>query len=467
MIIPLIFLLCMLSAAVLVTQPDYVGYTIVCGSAAFALLTATMLWRSLSRSLNKPGQKLEPVRLAPLLVLWIALTGIAIPEQLTFGSRTSGSDYVLAILVIVLTLTALKQGSAIFPPQARPLMFLGLWIATISLIHGTVRVGTMQIGIVLSALMGLSVGYATVCVVYKGVPNLLSARQVILTFVVCASIWNIIAIAAFFLSGTGERLGYATLLNPNAYGAFVGVALISQFAQLLFEGKHPVLSLANTMLLSLGLVLSGSKAAWGGVLLALVGFLIFGNVRARFILLGAIGLLLMAGVAIFPLLDSQGWLGELTGHLSSTDRSVDSRLITDSFAISLWTSTPLTILAGTGIGVYVQLYAFFTYLAASSIHNTYLRFLVEQGPLGLIVWLAMSLVALRAMWRQRHRIAPEQRWIVTAVFFAILSVLLQGFVHDIVNQRFFWLFLGLAYAIGDEPRVVQQPSTGTALWRLG
>lgn len=465
MIIPLIVLACMLAAGVLATQPDSIGYIIMSGSAGFMLLSAMLFQRSYRRTQSKANKATKSARLPLLIVIWIALMGIAIPENLTFGSRTTGSDYLLVVLVIVMILTALKQGTALIPPRARPWMFLGLWIDALALIHGTARVGTMQLSIVLSSLMGILVGYMTVCIVYQAVSDGVSAQSVVLTFVVCASIWNFIALAQELFSGSGERLGYATLLNPNAYGAFVAVALIGQLAYLLFQCKHLLLSFINTIGLTLGLVLSGSKAAWGGVLIALLGFLVFGNNRVRAVLLVIIALLLSVSLTLFPFVESQSWVGELSGHLNSTDKSVDSRLITDSFGIKLWTASPLTILLGTGVGVYVQLYAFFTYLAASSIHNTYLRFLVEQGPLGLGVWLATFVVALSAMWQQRHALPLEQRWVLSAVSFALVAVLTQGFVHDIVNQRFFWLFVGLAFALGDKPRVLQ-PASWSAEARL-
>jgi O-antigen ligase len=384
-----------------------------------------------------------------MLILWIALIGFAIDEDLTFGARTSASDYVLPFLTLSALWLARKHNMPFIPPRVKPWMFLALWVNAMALVHGALRVGSMTAGIVLSSLLGLVVGYAIVCVVYSKLSDIESMQQSILIFIVAGSIWSLMSLAPYILSGGGGRLAGT---NANAYGMFVSIVWICQLAYLI-SMRNPLwrfLFACNLLLLSAGIIFSGSRAAWGSCLLALPLMIVFfASARARGRMIVIIASLLIGGWVLYPGLEAQGWLAPV-GERLNYERGLDSRLITDEFALSLWTASPFTILAGIGTGVYRQQYAYFTHGAAGSLHNTYTALLVQQGPLGLIAWLGVFGVALRGLWQSRRSIPIEQQWLIGAVAFSVLAVLWQAATHDTSNQRHLWLFVGLALAMSDK-----------------
>jgi O-antigen ligase len=383
-----------------------------------------------------------------LLLLWIALVGLAIPEDLTFGARTSASDYVLPFLMLSAMVLAHRLKKPFIPPRARMWMFLAVWWSAIALVHGTLRAGHMKLEVILSTVLALVIGYCIVCAAYAVLSGIESIQQAITIFVVVGSLWNLASLVHHVVSG-GWRLS-GTLLNPNAYAMFISTVWVCQIAYLAMakNSRLRLIQVSNLLLLTVGLVLSGSRGAWGGCLLVLA--LIFGFSRVRtwgYVLLSGVALV-GAVWALFPWLEAQGWLAPVLER-ANLDRGVNSRLLTETLALRLWASNPLTMLIGTGTGLYSVLYGRFISGAADSIHNIYVLYLVEQGPLGLAIWLAIFVVAVRSLLRSRHSVPVQQRWLINAVALVILVLLVQGVTHDISNQRSLWLFTGLALAIGD------------------
>jgi hypothetical protein len=457
-------LVTMLGVALLTTQPLPVAYIAVGLAGGFALLLiilsyrrhhlASQFIRVSSASISKLEAGDERVNVAHfprLLLLWIALVGLAISEDLTFGARTSASDYVLPFLMLSAMVLARGQKRPFIPPRARMWMFLAVWWSAIALVHGTLRAGHMKVELILSSVLALVIGYCIVCAVYAVLSGIESIQQVIAIFVVTGSMWNLFSLAYHVLLGSGRLSG--TLLNPNAYAMFISTVWVCQIAYLAMakNSRLRLVQVVNLLLLTVGLILSGSRGAWGGCLLVLA--LILGFSRARtwgYMLLS--GLALVSAVWIlFPFLDAAGWLEPVTERLDLA-RGVSSRMVTDTLALELWTSSPLTVLIGTGTGLYSLLYSGVVYGAATSIHNIYLLYLVEQGPLGLAIWFGIFVVAFRTLLESRHSVPIQQRWVISAVALVILVLLVQGVTHDISNQRSLWLFTGLALAIGDRFR---------------
>jgi hypothetical protein len=451
----------MLGIALITTQPPLAAYITAGLAGGFALLLMILSYRRhhlaiqfvrvRSATISKPESSDEKVSIAHfprLLLLWIALVGLAIPEDLTFGARTSASDYVLPFLMLSAMVLAHRQKKPFIPPRARMWMFLAVWWSAIALVHGTLRAGHMKVELILSSVLALVIGYCIVCAVYTVLSGIESIQRAIAVFIVAGSLWNLFSLAYHVLSG-GWRLS-GTLLNPNAYAMFISAVWVCQVAYLAMAktSRLRLIQVVNLLLLTAGLVLSGSRGAWGACLLVLALILGLSRVRTWGYALLSLVALVSAVWVLSPFLDAQGWLDPVLERFD-LDRGVGSRMVTDTVALGLWTSSPLTTLIGTGTGLYSLLYAGVVHGAATSIHNIYLLYLIEQGPLGVATWFAIFVVAFRTLLSSRHSVPIQQRWVISAVAFVILVLLVQGVTHDISNQRSLWLFIGLALAIGD------------------
>src|SRR5512145_2634212 len=107
-------------AAVITTQPTSVAYLAIGLSSGITLLLATLLHRQ--RHLATSNVQSDKARMPLLLLLWITLIGFAIDEDLTFGARTSASDYVLPFLTLSALWLVRKQNMPFIPPRVKPWM---------------------------------------------------------------------------------------------------------------------------------------------------------------------------------------------------------------------------------------------------------------------------------------------------------------------------------------------------------
>ena len=448
----------MLAGALITIQPVSVAYIVLGLTGGWALLLGIVWYRQ--RRLAVTSVPLDKAHLPRLLILWVAVIGFAVDEDLTFDARTSLSDYVLPFLVFAALGLARKQNMPFVPPRAKPWMFLVVWINAIALVLGAWRVGSMTVQIVLATLIGVIVSYAIVCAVYSAVSDIESVEHVILALIVTGSIWNLVNLIPYLFAGGGRLNG--TLLNAGATGNFASVIWICQLAYLMSvkNGRWRLLGALNLLLLSATILFSGARGAWVAMMLVLpFMLLLFANARMRAQGVLMLGLLVLSGSLLLPWLDAQGRLAPVWERFN-LERGITSRVVTSKTNLELWASSPITMLTGIGTGVFRQQYAF-TQGAAGSEHNTYISLLVNQGPVGLIGWLAVLFVAWRGVWVLRHTIPVEHRWLLSAVLFSLLAVLVEGVPRDISNQRFLWLLVGLALAMGDKlqrnssPRVRQ------------
>jgi len=233
----------------------------------------------------------------------------------------------------------------------------------------------------------------------------------------------------------GQRLA-GSLIDPNAYGGLLTVALLVQLG-VLVGGRTKsrwvqVAGTANVLLLGAGLVLTRSRSAW--VALAVGGVVFLWLIRRRLtwkrVLIGATAvgcaggtLWLLAGGAVMSLLRDAlqpasillRW-EQVTGGL---------RYFPDS---PIW---------GIGLDVYRRLQP--PYI----IHNTYVWFLVEMGVIGLIVLLAL-LSRVGRNWAAALR-STGWNWGLavggTAAFAAMLGLAVG---IEALYQRPLWLLFALA-----------------------
>jgi O-antigen ligase len=160
-----------------------------------------------------------------------------------------------------------------------------------------------------------------------------------------------------------------------------------------------------------------------------------GNARVWIGLLLIVGsLALFAGVILGPTLLKSlekvaelHWLVLTAGRLPS---SVMSRVHLVQNGWELYQRFPLGIGPGT-----------------CDLHNDYIAFLFERGPLGLIGWLWLVASGLLGSWRTAR--AQEDlfsRWQVLTFGAAFLSIMVNSLSHEVFHFRQVWMLMAFLFA---------------------
>jgi len=299
--------------------------------------------------------------------------------------------------------------------------------------------------------------------------------------------WDAVPIKVSVLTALGKAI--ATLLptlttqqvNPNVFGGLLAMILPFYAPLILLAHKETSLRLPNegrrTLLPFLWLVAAGvvllsllvttTRGAWLAVLVtgSLWGFWLKlerqfpPQVRLRWLM----GLLLFGGVltggATYVILTyNLPGAGALTNRLT---------LFTNSL--------PLArdyVLTGAGLGTFQMNFSIYTLLIhvgyIINSHNLFVNLLVEQGALGLALYLGLVALCIGQGGRALHRASPQQSRIIEAGLASLGVLLLHGQVEDILygSQWLPLLFVPFAIVRGGGMMVGETKSLHTPLtWR--
>jgi O-antigen ligase len=383
------------------------------------------------------------------LYLWVALLPIQLPLERVLGLRLALSDVALAGTLFV-GLACQVLGAC--PRPERRLRrtnldgYLAALVAVFAMALGVAwaRTGELTAYTLVNKGAGILVLVASlyVAVVLASAPERL--RRVVATLLGSVGAVNAVSLAlygAWLRSGgqspvmSGQRLA-GFLIDPNAYGGLLTVALLVQLG-VLIGGRTKsrwvqVAGAANVLLLGAGLVLTRSRSAW--VALAVGGVVFLWLIRRRLtwkrvlIAATAVGcagasLWVVAGDAVMSLLRSA---------LQPTSILLRWEQVTGG--LRYFPDSPVW---GIGLDVYRRLQP--PYI----IHNTYVWFLVEMGVIGLIVLLAL-LSRVGRNWAAALR-STDWSWGLavggTAAFAAMLGLAVG---IEALYQRPLWLLFALA-----------------------
>jgi hypothetical protein len=356
--------------------------------------------------------------------LWVALLPFQLPLERVLGLRLALSDVALAGTVFV-GLACRVLGACPRPERwlRRTSLdgYLAALVAVFAMALGVAwaRTGELTTYTLVNKGAGILVlvasFYATVAL--ASTPERL--RRVVATLLGSVGAVNAVSLALY---GAWLRLGGQSpvvsaqrlagfLIDPNAYGGLLTVALLVQLG-VLVGGRTKsrwvqVAGAANVLLLGAGLVLTRSRSAW--VALAVGGAVLLWLIRRRLT-----------------------WKRVLRDALQPASILVRWELITGG--LRYFPDSPIW---GIGLDAYRRLQP--PYI----IHNTYVWFLVEMGAIGLIVLLAL-LARVGRNWTAALRSTGWNWGLAVGGVAAFASMLGLAVGIEALYQRPLWLLFALA-----------------------
>jgi hypothetical protein len=239
--------------------------------------------------------------------------------------------------------------------------------------------------------------------------------------------------------------GFGTFVNPNAAGAYLS---ISFFVLLATSWKNWLRAILGLYLLT-GILATASIGAITTSLIAFVVLIIANSIlnKGRMTLL--VGGLLLIIVATFtiliilidpsqiipPIASSQELTGLLNLTIGRLAHSISARTDILNTILPIYSNYPL------GMGPNTSA------LFIKTLHNDYLAFLFERGPLGLLGWLWLVIATLMLPLRKMNKkLDPIQWWQTLALWAGFLASTLNAFTHEVSHFRQFWMPLSFLYA---------------------
>jgi hypothetical protein len=271
----------------------------------------------------------------------------------------------------------------------------------------------------------------------------------------------IVAILAYFhlLGPLSDRFllydrAQATFNDPNVLGAFLILPCLLALQRIL-SGRAGEAFRASILLgiLSLAVLLSFSRAAWGQLAFtaALLMFFTFitsrsSSERARIVLLAVAGVVVV--VMLLAALLSIDRVAELFKQRASLDQSYDvghlGRFGRHILGAELALERPF------GIGP-LQFHKIFP----EDPHNTYLNAFLSGGWLSGLVYLVMTLITLVRGLRYVFVAAPW-RPIYLAVYCAYVGTAIESVIIDSDHWRHYFLLLGVIWGLMTASQIYQR-----------
>ena len=384
------------------------------------------------------GQNVSPVirHRSGILALLVAGYVALLPYLFQVGDRLNfaPSDCFL-LLVPMLAAAQLK-----FRGPAWPVWHTGiLLIFALGSFVAVLRFGDLDRYELLNKDAGLLLPFLSYTAITSTVTEWKDVRRILRIFIFSAVIENLVAIGGFlaayffgvatpFTRYEGLRLS-GMLLDPNAYGGFLVVALV--LCEAASWGRQPLLRQPllwfSRLTLALGILFTFSRSAWLGLGLAFVLlFAIRPALALRPVLVGVLAtpcLILFLGRRFLPIFE----------ELASRPKQVQERFDLIHQALLAFARHPLL---GGGLGS-------FRIAAGEVAHNSAMWFLADFGLAGLAALLTFLAWFFAKAWLT-YRFAPEtEQPIALALLLAHAAMVGVAMGIEAFYQRYWWLVLAL------------------------
>lgn len=253
------------------------------------------------------------------------------------------------------------------------------------------------------------------------------------------------------LQGTGMNFeGQAGLRiqsvfsHPNTYGLYLVAVVVAAWGYgRESHGWRRYLTFAIGVGAMASLILPLSRSAWLAMAMVVLSI---GWRYPKVFLYVAIGVIV--AVMVQPRLVERAL--DLSGSdVFESSNSVDIRVDMWSEAIRLWEVNPVL---GAGWG------SFAASTGGGFVHNDYIRTLVELGPLGAFVFVALMALLLRSSYRaMRGRRDMPVAFFGYAVGYVLVAGLTNAFIKS-PYQWYFWVLAGVAFVWGNATGYETEPT---------
>lgn len=238
------------------------------------------------------------------------------------------------------------------------------------------------------------------------------------------------------------RVG-STFNNPNILGEYLIMIIPLVFAMLWYKKKpfYKLIFMGMLAIMGVCMILTFSRGAWLGLLLAVVAFFVVKDKRLL--------ALLLIGLLMLPFVLPESIINRFTsiGNLQDTSSSYRMSILLGSLRMAqdYWIS-------GIGLGsqAFEAIYPKYSLAAAYAhhSHNIYLQVLLEMGVAGALIFSLIIIVFIRAMLAHQGRSKDKfLAAIMIAACAGMAGYLLQGVVENIwYNYRVlltFWVLLAV------------------------
>lgn len=238
------------------------------------------------------------------------------------------------------------------------------------------------------------------------------------------------------------RVG-STFNNPNILGEYLIMIIPLALAMLWYKKKpfYKLIFMGMLAIMGICMILTFSRGAWLGLLLAVVGFFVVKDKRLL--------ALLLIGLLMLPFVLPESIINRFTsiGNLQDTSSSYRMSILMGSLRMAqdYWVSG-----IGLGTQAFKAIYPKYSLAAAYAhhSHNIYLQILLEMGVAGALIFSLIIIVFIRAMLA--HQGKAKDRFLAAIMIAACTGMagyLLQGVVENVwYNYRVlltFWVVLAV------------------------
>ncbi len=217
-------------------------------------------------------------------------------------------------------------------------------------------------------------------------------------------------------------------VSPIPFGEICLLAMGPAVGLLLLRRRPHLLSLVAIPLLGLGVVMSGSRSALGGMLifLAVIGLLTKNRMVIGSVLCGVVAVLLVLGLGLVTP-QGESAVSRILGNTSTASNSDTIRSDLAEKVLDRYWERPIT---GNGLN----------YMRPS--HNFYLGLLASGGVLGLAGFATIVGGAVTRM------LARRTDMLVVGITASFLGYLAAAYYDYTFWWRWLWFYIGMVYAIG-------------------
>lgn len=271
----------------------------------------------------------------------------------------------------------------------------------------------------------------------------LDFRLIMNGYLISASLAAILGALAYFqvIPFADELLvfGRATAFfkDPNVFGPFLVMPALfaismTEMRNVTFSQK--VIYFLSFIILTMGILLSFSRAAWGNFAISLAIYLLILKRKWLRKRIRTILILFFLGAPMFLYFIQTPMVEDLFENRLGYQGYDDNRFNTQKAVFTTGLSHPLGVGGGQS-----------DHVVQTSPHSLYARVFTENGILGVLSLLLLLLLSIRKANKSYWQKENESSIFYLVIFASLIGLAFNSFFVDTLHWRHFWLLLALAW----------------------